>query len=100
MVRVYARRLACAVWRALSKVGEVVNVSDLQSRGPAPERIPATKLVSVQYTQYPRDVENRNRLDAVRIMLPPLRGFPRASFVCFMTADACFTARKQLARIN
>ena len=42
--------------------------------------------------------DSRNGLEAVRMMLPPLRGFPRASFVCFMAADACLTARKQLAR--
>ena len=42
--------------------------------------------------------DSRNGLEAVRMMLPPLRGFPRASLVCFMAVDACLTARKQLAK--
>ena len=78
------------IWR-------VAHVSDLQSMGPPPERMPATTIIRVGILEEKKS--KKNRLEAVRIMLPPLRGFPRASFVCFIAADACLTARKQLIEV-
>ena len=76
---------------------EVTYASDLQSTVPAPERIPATMTATIQYIGVLGESRGeKNRLDAVSMMLPPLTGFPRASSVCFIAADACLTARKQL----
>jgi hypothetical protein len=71
---------------------------DLQSVGPAPERTPATTVLKISYST--RGGSKQNRPDAVRMMLPPPKGFPRASFVRFIAVDACFTARKQLVEAD
>ena len=38
--------------------------------------------------------------EAVMIMLPPLTSFPLDEFVLTIAAEACFTARKQLAMVD
>jgi hypothetical protein len=98
-VQVCARRLACTVWRVLL-IHESLESIVLTIDGASPRTDTSDYDNNGWYTWDTGRLEKQNRPEAVRIMLPPLRGFPRASFVCFIAADACLTARKHLVEVN